>query len=95
MSWIQGVHPEKKFAELEWTHEMYVLGHMVQAAVALDRANGRHDLLDIARASSTWSTAASDRAATTASAGTRRSRPPSSSCTATPASSGTSRSPCG
>lgn len=50
MSWIQGVHPEKKFAELEWTHEMYVLGHMVQAAVALDRANGRHDLLDIARA---------------------------------------------
>ena len=50
MSWIQGVHPEKKFAELEWTHEMYVLGHMVQAAVALDRANGRTDLLDIARA---------------------------------------------
>lgn len=50
MSWIQGVHPEKKFAELEWTHEMYVLGHMVQAAVALDRATGRHDLLDIARA---------------------------------------------
>ena len=38
MSWIQGLHPEKKFAELEWTHEMYVLGHMVQAAVALDRA---------------------------------------------------------
>lgn len=50
MSWIQGLHPEKKFAELEWTHEMYVLGHMVQAAVALDRANGRTDLLDIARA---------------------------------------------
>lgn len=50
MSWIQGVHPEKKFAELEWTHEMYVLGHMVQAAVALERANGRSDLLDIARA---------------------------------------------
>src|SRR5665647_2742699 len=38
MSWIQGVHPEKRFAELEWTHEMYVLGHLVQAAVALDRA---------------------------------------------------------
>ena len=47
MTWIQGVHPEKKFAELDWTHEMYVLGHMVQAAVALARA-GRTDLLDIA-----------------------------------------------
>jgi len=49
MSWIQGVHPEKRFAELEWTHEMYVLGHLVQAAVALDRATGRDDLLRIAR----------------------------------------------
>lgn len=49
MTWIQGVHPEKKFAELEWTHEMYVLGHLVQAAVALDRAAGRADLLAIAR----------------------------------------------
>ncbi|WP_246465072.1 glycoside hydrolase family 127 protein [Ruania alkalisoli] len=49
MTWIQGVHPEKKFAELEWTHEMYVLGHMIQAAVALSRAAGRDDLLSIAR----------------------------------------------
>jgi DUF1680 family protein len=49
MTWIQGLHPEKKFAELEWTHEMYVLGHMIQAAIALDRASGRDDLLQIAR----------------------------------------------
>ncbi|MGP3964878.1 glycoside hydrolase family 127 protein [Nonomuraea sp. 3N208] len=49
MTWIQGVHPEKRFAELEWTHEMYVLGHLIQAAVALDRAAGRDDLLRIAR----------------------------------------------
>ena len=48
-SWIQGVHPEKKFVELDWTHEMYVLGHMIQAAIALVRANGRDDLLIIAR----------------------------------------------
>lgn len=47
MTWIQGVHPEKRFAEFDWTHEMYVLGHMVQAAVALARA-GRTDLLDLA-----------------------------------------------
>ena len=50
MTWIQGLHPEKRFAELEWTHEMYVLGHMIQAAVALDRAAGRDDLLARARA---------------------------------------------
>ena len=49
MTWIQGVQPEKKFAELEWTHELYVLGHLIQAAVALDRAAGRADLLTIAR----------------------------------------------
>ncbi|MGY5764161.1 glycoside hydrolase family 127 protein [Brachybacterium sp. DNPG3] len=47
-TWIQGVHPEKRFAELHWTHEMYVLGHWVQAAVALDRASGRSDLLEMA-----------------------------------------------
>ncbi len=50
MTWIQGVRPEKKFAELDWTHELYVLGHLIQAAVALDRAAGRSDLLSIARA---------------------------------------------
>jgi uncharacterized protein len=49
MTWIQGVHPEKRFAELEWTHEMYVLGHLLQAGVALDRAAGRDDLLRIGR----------------------------------------------
>ncbi|UFU03125.1 glycoside hydrolase family 127 protein [Ruania suaedae] len=49
MTWIQGVHPEKKFAELEWTHEMYVAGHMIQAAVALSRGAGRDDLLALAR----------------------------------------------
>ncbi|HLV55826.1 MAG TPA: beta-L-arabinofuranosidase domain-containing protein [Actinotalea caeni] len=50
MTWIQGVHPEKRFAELHWTHEMYVAGHLIQAAVALDRAVGRDDLLRIATA---------------------------------------------
>src|SRR5690606_21601062 len=50
MTWIQGVHPEKRFAELHWTHEMYVAGHLIQAAVALDRAAGRDDLLRIATA---------------------------------------------
>lgn len=46
-SWIQGVHPERRFADLEFTHEMYVLGHLLQAGIALARASGRRDLLDI------------------------------------------------
>lgn len=47
-TWIQGVHPEKKFAELHWTHELYVLGHWIQAGIALDRAAERSDLLEAA-----------------------------------------------
>ena len=47
-TWVQGVHPEKKFAELHWTHEMYVLGHWLQAGIALARTTGRSDLLDLA-----------------------------------------------
>jgi DUF1680 family protein len=47
-TWIQGVHPEKRFKEQEFAHEMYVAGHLVQAAVALARAARRTDLLDIA-----------------------------------------------
>ncbi|MEA5118312.1 MAG: glycoside hydrolase family 127 protein [Propionicimonas sp.] len=47
-TWIQVLHPEKKWAEMESTHELYVLGHLIQAAIALDRASGRADLLDIA-----------------------------------------------
>jgi DUF1680 family protein len=37
-TWSQGVAPEKKFAALEWTHEMHLAGHLIQAAVALVRA---------------------------------------------------------
>ena len=47
-TWIQGVSPEKRFVGLDHNHEMYVLGHMIQAATALDRATGRDDLLRIA-----------------------------------------------
>lgn len=47
-TWIQGVHPEKKLAELEWTHELYCLGHLVQASIALSRGAGRDDLLAVA-----------------------------------------------
>lgn len=45
-TWVQGGHPEKQFTDLHWTHEMYVLGHWVQAGITLDRTTGRSDLLD-------------------------------------------------
>lgn len=48
MSAIQSGTYGERWAELETTHEMYVLGHMVQAAVALSRCAGRDDLLEIA-----------------------------------------------
>lgn len=47
-TWIQGVHPERKFTELHWTHELYVLGHWLQAGIALARTAGCTDLLDLA-----------------------------------------------
>ena len=48
-SYHQGVAPAEKFTKLELTHEMYVLGHLIQAGVALARANGRTDLLELSR----------------------------------------------
>jgi DUF1680 family protein len=48
-SWIQGVHPERRWVTLEHSHELYCLGHLVQAAVAMSRAAGRDDLLTVAR----------------------------------------------
>ncbi|WP_246280422.1 glycoside hydrolase family 127 protein [Cellulomonas humilata] len=40
---------DEVFADLRWGHELYVLGHLVQAAVARTRTTGRTDLLDVAR----------------------------------------------
>ncbi|HWT22082.1 MAG TPA: beta-L-arabinofuranosidase domain-containing protein [Solirubrobacteraceae bacterium] len=48
-SYIQGDHPDKRWQELEMSHELYCLGHMIQGAVALSRGAGRDDLLEIAR----------------------------------------------
>lgn len=49
MSAVQGGGFGDRWENLEHFHELYVLGHMVQAAVALDRCAGRDDLLQIAR----------------------------------------------
>jgi DUF1680 family protein len=48
-SWIEGVHPERRWATLEHSHELYCLGHLIQAAIAMSRAAGRDDLMTVAR----------------------------------------------
>lgn len=47
-TWIEGTCPQRRWQDLETNHEMYCLGHLIQAAVALARCTGRTDLLEIA-----------------------------------------------
>lgn len=39
---------QARYEKLEWSHELYCAGHLFQAAVALNRAAGRRELLDVA-----------------------------------------------
>ncbi|ARQ71802.1 glycoside hydrolase family 127 protein [Streptomyces marincola] len=48
-SYYQVVRPDRRWAELDWGHELYCAGHLIQAAVAHVRTTGRTGLLDIAR----------------------------------------------
>lgn len=48
-SWFQGVHPEQRWQDLRWGHEMYCAGHLVQAAVAAARVAHHDRLLHVAR----------------------------------------------
>ncbi len=41
--------PGERFVQLPWGHELYCAGHLIQAAVAVHRATGETELLDIAR----------------------------------------------
>ena len=89
-SWRGGA----KYADLEWGHELYCFGHLIQAAVAWHRALGDDRLLDVARARRRL---ASSRAlgpgrARRGSTAIPRSRWRSSSCTGSPASGATSSS---
>jgi uncharacterized protein len=47
-TFFQVAHPGKEFTDLEWGHELYVAGHLVQAAVAWSRGLGDDRLLRIA-----------------------------------------------
>lgn len=46
-SHVQVTAPERKFADLRWGHELYCLGHLLQAGVAWARTTGRRDILDV------------------------------------------------
>ncbi|GAA2828780.1 hypothetical protein GCM10020220_017070 [Nonomuraea rubra] len=48
-SHYQVVKPDRIFAELEYSHEMYCAGHLFQAAVAAARAGLGEELLGVAR----------------------------------------------
>ncbi|MCW2811271.1 MAG: hypothetical protein JWP61_1729 [Friedmanniella sp.] len=41
--------PGRRFHDLQWGHELYCAGHLIQAAVALHRTTGDARLLDISR----------------------------------------------
>jgi DUF1680 family protein len=47
-SWIQSGNGGERWQGLEMSHELYCAGHLIQAAVATDRATGDSSLLDIA-----------------------------------------------
>lgn len=47
-TWVQGGMAGEPFAAMRWSHELYCLGHLVQAAIAFTRATGRRDLLETA-----------------------------------------------
>ncbi|WP_116950585.1 glycoside hydrolase family 127 protein [Jiangella endophytica] len=48
-SWIQVAAPDRRYADLVSSHELYCYGHLIQAGVALDRATGNDRLLAVAR----------------------------------------------
>jgi DUF1680 family protein len=47
-SWFQGQHPELVWKDLRWGHELYCVGHLLQAAVAEQRTGGCSGLAGVA-----------------------------------------------
>ncbi|MFE6158010.1 glycoside hydrolase family 127 protein [Streptomyces sp. NPDC056486] len=47
-TYYQVAHPERRWSDLDWGHELYCAGHLIQAGVAHHRATGRRELLDVA-----------------------------------------------
>ncbi len=46
-SFFQAVIPERVFTNLRDQHELYCAGHLIEAAVAYERATGKRSLLDV------------------------------------------------
>jgi DUF1680 family protein len=47
-TFFQVAHPDKEFTDLQWGHELYVAGHLIQAAVAWKRGLDDDRLLGLA-----------------------------------------------
>lgn len=47
-TYVQGGMADERLSSMRWSHELYCLGHLVQAAIAFVRSNGRRDLLEVA-----------------------------------------------
>jgi DUF1680 family protein len=47
-SFVQALRPGREYRDLDWGHELYTLGHLIQAAIAWSRATGDTRLLEIA-----------------------------------------------
>ena len=47
-SFVQVVAPGREYQDLAWGHELYCVGHLIQAAVAWQRALGDERLLEVA-----------------------------------------------
>jgi uncharacterized protein len=48
-SYFQVQFPGERFIQLQWGHELYCAGHLIQAAVALHRTTGDPGMLEVAR----------------------------------------------
>ncbi|MGW0904789.1 glycoside hydrolase family 127 protein [Streptomyces sp. NPDC002853] len=47
-TYYQVARPDRRWRELDWGHELYCAGHLIQAAVAHHRATQGRELLDVA-----------------------------------------------
>ncbi|HXM54960.1 MAG TPA: beta-L-arabinofuranosidase domain-containing protein [Candidatus Dormibacteraeota bacterium] len=47
-TFIQLTAPERRWLDLDWSHELYNAGHLIQAAIAVSRTTGDAALLDVA-----------------------------------------------
>ncbi len=47
-TYYQFIAPDRRWSDIEFGHELYMAGHLLQTAIALRRATGKNDLLHVA-----------------------------------------------